>query len=216
VTVAAGDKKEVLTAQKALVAIGFAPSSEDLGLETVGVKTSRGYVEIDEQMRTSIPHVYAIGDVTGKLGLAHTASAQAMIAAEAIAGRATEALVYANIPHCTYAYPEVASVGLTERQAKEQGHEVITAQCPFVANGKALAMDENFGFAKIVGEMKTKKILGVHLIGAHVTELIAGPAALIRQGATAEDLGRTVHPHPTLSEALMEAAHALMGHAIHM
>jgi len=216
VTVAAGDRKEVLTAQKALVAIGFAPGSEDLGLEAAGVKTSRGHVEIDERMRTSIPNIFAIGDVTGKLGLAHTASAQAMIAAEAIAGRATEALVYANIPRCTYAYPEVASVGLTERQAKEQGYEVITAQCPFAANGKALAMDENFGFAKIVAEAKTRKILGVHLIGAHVTELIAGPAGMIRMGATADQLGLTVHPHPTLSEALMEAAHALMGHAIHI
>lgn len=216
VTVAAEDRKEVLTAQKALVAIGFAPNSDELGLETVGVKTSRGYVEIDERMRTSVPNIHAIGDVTGKLGLAHTASAQAMIAAEAIAGRATEALVYAKIPRCTYAYPEVASVGLTERQAKEQGYNVITAQCPFAANGKALAMDENFGFAKIVAEAKTKKILGVHLIGAHVTELIAGPAAMIRMGANADQLGLTVHPHPTLSEALMEAAHCLTGRAIHI
>ena len=216
VTVATGDKKETLSAQKVLTAIGFAPNSEDLGLETAGVRTSRGYVEVDERMATSVPNIYAIGDVTGKLGLAHTASAQAMIAAEAIAGRKTEALVYPNIPRCTYAYPEVASVGLTERQAKEQGHDVITAQCPFAANGKAVAMDENFGFAKIVAEAREKKLLGVHLIGAHVTELIAGPAAMIRMGATAEHLGLTVHPHPTLSEAIMEAAHALMGHAIHI
>lgn len=216
VTVATGDKKEILSAQKVLTAIGFVPWSEDLGLETAGVKTSRGYVEIDGRMATSIPNIYAIGDVTGKLGLAHTASAQGVIAAEAIAGRETEVLDYTNIPRCTYAYPEVASVGLTERQAREQGYDVITAQCPFAANGKALAMDENFGFAKIVAEAGEKKILGVHLIGAHVTELIAGPAGMIRMGATADQLGLTVHPHPTLSEALMEAAHALMGHAIHI
>jgi dihydrolipoamide dehydrogenase len=216
VTVVTGDKKETLSAQKVLVSIGFAPNSEDLGLEATGVETSRGYVEIDERMRTSIPNIYAIGDVTGKLGLAHVASAQGMVAAEAIAGRPTHALDYVNIPRCTFAYPEAASVGLSERQAREMGYEVVTAQCPFAANGKALAMDDNFGFAKIVAEAREKKLLGVHVIGAHVTELIAGPAGMIRMGATAEQLGLTVHPHPTISEALMEAAHALMGHAIHI
>jgi dihydrolipoamide dehydrogenase len=216
VTVATGDKKETLSAQKVLTAIGFAPSSEDLGLEATGVKTSRGYVEIDEQMRTSIPNIYAIGDITGKLGLAHVASAQGMIAAEAIAGRPTHALDYVKIPRCTYAYPEVASVGLSEKEAREMGYEVVTAQCPFAANGKALAMDDNFGFAKIVAETKEKKILGVHFIGEHVTELIAGPSGMISLGCTAEQLAQTVHPHPTISEAIMEAAHALMGYAIHI
>jgi len=216
VTLVTGDKKVVISAQKVLTAIGFAPNSDDLGLERVGVRTPRGYVEIDDRMRTSIPNIYAIGDVTGKLGLAHTASAQGMIAAEAMVGLETEVLNYTDIPRCTYAYPEVASVGLTEKQAKEKGHDVVAARCPFAANGKALAMDENFGFAKIVAEAREKKILGVHLIGAHVTELIAGPAAVLRRGASAAELGNTVHPHPTLSEALMEAAHALMGHAIHM
>ncbi|PKN69834.1 MAG: dihydrolipoyl dehydrogenase [Deltaproteobacteria bacterium HGW-Deltaproteobacteria-12] len=216
VTVATGEKTELLSVQKVLTAIGFTPGTEDIGLETAGVKTSHGRIEIDERMSTSIPTIYAIGDITGKLGLAHTASAQAMIAVEAIAGCKTEALTYANIPRCTYAYPEIASVGLTEKQARQQGHDVITAKCPFAANGKAVAMDENFGFVKIVAQAGDKKILGVHLIGAHVTELIAGPACLIRIGATAEQLGLTVHPHPSLSEALMEAAHALMGHAIHL
>ncbi len=216
VTVVTGEKNEILPAQKVLSAIGFAPSTEDLGLETAGVKTFRGRIEIDDRMSTSIPGIYAIGDVTGKLGLAHTASAQAMIAAEAIAGRKTETLSYVNIPRCTYAYPEMASVGLTERQAREQGHDVITAKCPFAANGKAVAMDENFGFVKIVAQVGNMRILGVHLIGAHVTEMIAGPACLIGMGATAEQLGLTVHPHPSLSEALMEAAHALMGRAIHI
>jgi dihydrolipoamide dehydrogenase len=107
-------------------------------------------------------------------------------------------------------------VGLTEKNARKSGYEVITAQCPFVANGKALAMEENFGFVKIVGEARERKILGVHMIGGHVTELVAGPAALVRAGAVIEELGHTIHPHPTLSEALMEAAHALMGHAIHL
>jgi dihydrolipoamide dehydrogenase len=215
VKVLAGSGSEEIVADKVLVAIGFAPNSGDLGLEQAGVRTVHGYIDIDQQMRTSVSNIYAIGDVTGKLGLAHTASAQGMIAAEAIAGHRTEVLDYGKIARCTYAYPEVASVGLTERQAQEKGYDVAVAQCPFAANAKALAMDENFGFAKIVAEAGGKKILGAHLIGAHVTELIAGPAALIRRGADVEELGRTVHPHPSLSEALMEAAHALMGRAIH-
>lgn len=211
-----GGKAEEIPADKVLVAVGFAPNSENIGLERSGVLVNRGYIDIDLQMRTSVPNIYAIGDVTGKLGLAHTASAQGMIAAEAIAGRPTEVLDYGSIPRCTYAYPEIASVGLTERQAREQGHEVMVAQCPFAANARALAMDENFGFVKLVGEAAGKKLLGIHLIGAHVTELIAGPAALIRRNATVQELGNTVHPHPSLSEALMEAAHAMMGHAIHL
>ena len=216
VIVETGEKKQILAAQKVLSAIGFDACTEDLGLETAGVRTSRGRIEINDRMATSIPNIYAIGDVTGKLGLAHTASAQGMIAAETIAGRETETLSYTNIPHCTYAYPEIASVGLTEKQAREQGHDVITAKCPFAANGKAVAADDNSGFVKIVAEAGNKKILGVHLVGAHVTELIAGPACMIRMGATVEQLGFTVHPHPSLSEALMEAAQALMGSAVHL
>jgi dihydrolipoamide dehydrogenase len=216
VTVLQGETREAISAQKILVSIGFAPNSENLGLEKIGVRLTRGYVDIDERMTTSVPNIYAIGDVTGKVGLAHAASAQGMLAAEAMAGRPTHALDYTKIPRCTYAYPEVAAVGLTESQAREAGYEVVTAQCPFAANGKALAMDDNYGFAKLVAEAKEKKILGVHLVGAHVTELIAGPAALVRLGCTAEELAQTVHPHPTLSEAIMEAAHALAGHAIHI
>ena len=216
VTIAEGEKRETISAQKVLVSIGFAPNSEALGMEKLGIGMTRGHIDIDERMATRIPHIYAIGDVTGKLGLAHVASAQGMIAAEAIAGRPTHALDYMNIPRCTYAYPEVASVGLSEKQAREMGYEVVASQCPFAANGKALAMDDNFGFAKIVAEAKEKKILGVHLIGAHVTELIAGPSGMINLGCTAEELAQTVYPHPTISEAIMEAAHALVGHAIHI
>jgi len=216
VTVVQGEKRDGISAQKILVSIGFAPNSENLGLEKIGVRLTRGSVDIDERMATSVPNLYAIGDVTGKVGLAHAASAQGMVAAEAMAGRPTHALDYTKIPRCTYAYPEVAAVGLTESQAREAGYEVVTAQCPFAANGKALAMDDNYGFAKLVAEAKEKKILGVHLVGAHVTELIAGPAAMVRLGCTAEELAQTVHPHPTLSEAIMEAAHALVGHAIHI
>ncbi len=217
VTIAVGDSEEVVSVEKVLVAIGFAPNSENLGLEDVGVAlTKHGHIEVDDQMRTNVPNVFAIGDVNGKLGLAHVASAQGIIAAEAIAGKETHALNYTNIPRCVYSYPEVASVGLTEAQANEQGFNVVTAQFPFLPNGKALAMNENIGFVKIVADKEHKEILGVHIIGAHVTELIAGPAGMLTVEATAEDLSQTVHPHPTMSEVIMEAAHVLVGMPIHI
>jgi len=216
VTVEKDEKKETFTVEKVLVAIGFTPNCHGLDLENAGVTLSDGAIHVDETMRTNVPHIYAIGDVNGKMGLAHVASAQGMIAAEAIAGRPTKSLNYVNIPRCTYAQPEVASVGLTEARAREMGYEVITAVSPFAGNGKAVAMDENSGFAKIVAEAESRKILGVHLVGGHVTELVAGVTGLMFLGATAEQLADTVHPHPTMSEALMEAAHALCGHAIHI
>jgi len=216
VTLVQGNNTEVITADKALTAAGFAPNSENLGLEAVGVQTNRGYIEIDRQMRTNIPNIYAVGDVTGKLGLAHVASAQGIIAAEASAGLKTPLLDYVKIPRCTYAYPEVASVGLTEKQARAAGYEVITAKFPFQPNGKALAMHDSIGFVKIVSEARYKEILGVHLIGSQVTELIAGPAGMIGLESTVEELARTIHPHPSLSEVIMEAARALAGYAIHL
>jgi len=139
-----------------------------------------------------------------------------MIAAEEIAGKSTTPLVYENVPRCTYSRPEVASVGLTERQAHDSGYDVVVAQCPFLANGKAMGMDDNGGFVKIVSDAKTKKILGVHMIGGHVTEMISGPTGTIYMEGTLDDLGNTVHPHPSLSEAIMETAHKLSGHAIHI
>lgn len=216
VIVNTGDGRETLTVDTVLVAIGFEANTGALELDKAGVTTERGVIVADETMRTSVGHIYAIGDVNGKMGLAHVASAQGMIAAESIAGKPTAAIRYTDIPRCTYAYPEVASVGLTEQQAKEQGHDVIVVRSPFLANGKALAMDDNSGFAKVVAESQSKKILGVHLVGGHVTELVAGATGVIESGADAARLGETVHPHPTLSEALMEAAHALCGHAIHI
>ena len=216
VTVRTGDTSEKLTVDKVLVAIGFTPNCASLDLDKAGVLISKGAIQVDETMHTNMPHILAIGDVNGKMGLAHVASAQGMIAAETIAGRATIPLNYTDIPRCTYAHPEVASVGLTEARAREMGHEVITAVCPFAGNGKAVAMDDNSGFAKVVAESKSKKILGVHLVGGHVTELVAGATGMIALGATAEQWADTVHPHPTLSEALMEAAQALCGRAIHL
>lgn len=216
VTVESGETQQNLSVDTVLVAIGFTANSENLGLANIGIKISDGNIDIDERMCTSVPHIYAIGDVTGKMCLAHVASTQAMIAAEAIAGKPTPTLVYSDMPRCTYSAPEIASVGLTEAQAVEQGIDVISAQCPFVANGKAIASGDNSGFVKIVADGNSKKILGVHLVGDHVTELVAGATGMLSLNATVEQLGNTVHPHPTLSEALMEASHALVGHAIHI
>ena len=208
---------EPISADLMMVSIGFIPNTAELGLKNAGVDLDRaGAIVVDERMQTSTPHIFAIGDVTAKMGLAHVASAQAMIAAEEIAGSSTVQLEYQNVPRCTYSRPEVASVGLTEQQARENGYDVATAQCPFLANGKAMGMDDNSGFVKIVSDTKTNKILGVHMIGGHVTEMISGPTGTIFMEGTLDDLGNTVHPHPTLSEAIMETAHKLSGHAIHI
>jgi dihydrolipoamide dehydrogenase len=215
-TVSKDGQTETIPAEKALMAIGVQPNSENLGLETVGVKTERGWISVDETMRTNLPSVYAIGDVTGNMPLAHVASAQGIVAMEAIAGLEPETLVYANIPRCTYASPEVASVGLTEAQAREEGYDVKVGQFPFRANGKALAINDYDGFVKIVSDSQYDQILGVHMIGPHVTDMIAEATGMIRLETTTEELARTVHPHPTLSEAVMEAAHVVLGQEIHI
>lgn len=215
-TLAKDGATEAVTADKALMSIGVSPNSENIGLEVVGVQTERGFITVDERMRTNVAGIYAIGDVTGKLALAHVASAQGIVAAEAIAGHQTEALSYAKMPRCVYCHPEVASVGLSEAQAREQGHTVKTGQFPFRANGKALGLNDYEGFVKVVADEEYNELLGVHIIGPHVTELIAGPTGMLRLEATLEELARTVHPHPTLSEAVMEAAHVALGEAIHI
>ena len=205
---------ETLDVSKVLVAVGTAPALGGLGLEQLGVELHRGFVVVNDTMATTIPDIYAIGDVTGKMPLAHTASAQGMIAAEAIAGRRTHKLVYDNIPRCIFGHIEVASVGLTEQQARDKAYTVRTAKSNFLANGKAVAINENTGFVKVVAD-ESGKLLGVHMIGPHVTELIAGATTLVSLGITAEQAGQVVYPHPTLSEVLVEAIHALSGHAIH-
>ncbi|GAB4413034.1 MAG: dihydrolipoyl dehydrogenase [Anaerolineae bacterium] len=215
-TISQNGQTETLKADKALIAIGVAPNSENMGLETVGVKTERGFIQINERMQTSVTNIYAIGDVTGKLALAHVASAQALVAAEAIAGHETRPLNYTNMPRCTYCYPEVGSVGLTEAQAKEKGYDVKTGKFPFMPNGKAVGLAETVGFIKIVAESKYNEVLGVHMVGPHVTELLAGPTGMIGLETTLEELAHTVHPHPTLSEVVMEAAHVALGEAIHI
>ncbi len=215
--VAEGGKAVTLEGDKVLVAVGVRGNIENIGLENAGVATTQsGFVAINEKMQTNVPNVYAIGDVTGKLPLAHCASAQGEIAVETIAGRETTPLVYENIPRATYCQPQVASIGLTEAQAKERGYEVKVGKFPFRALGKALAMGEHEGFVKVVVDAKFGELLGAHLIGSDVTELLPELALARALEATGHEIGHTVHAHPTLSEALMEAARAAEGMAIHI
>ena len=217
VKVSAEGKETSLEADQALVAIGFRPNSKGLGLEEVGVKVSeRGFVEINEKMQTSIPNIYAIGDVTGKLMLAHVGSAMGIVAAETIAGAETITLDYEMMPRATYCQPQIASFGLTEAQAKERGHTVKIGKFPFQANGKALGLGDYAGWVKIVMEEKYGEILGAHMIGPEVTELLPELTLAHMMELTPHEIARNVHAHPTLSEALMEAAHAASGQAIHI
>ncbi len=217
VTVSADGVEKVLEAEQALVAIGFRPNSSGIGLEDVGVKTNeRGFVEISATMATNIEGIYAIGDLTGKLMLAHVASAQAIIAAETIAGLPTHPLKYENMPRATYCQPQVASFGLTEKQAQDTGVAVKIAKFPFQANGKALGLGEYAGWVKFVVNSDTGVLVGAHLIGPEVTELLPELTLAERHGISVEDIAHNVHAHPTISEALMEVAHAAYGAPIHM
>lgn len=213
-----GEKGEkTLQAEQALVAIGFKPNGRGLGLEELGVKLSeRGAVEIDERMATNVPGIWAIGDVTAKLMLAHVGSAQGIVCAENIAGVETVKLNYEMMPRATYCQPQVASFGLTEAQAKERGYEVKIGRFPFQANGKALGLGESAGWVKILTDAKYGEILGAHLIGPEVTELLPELTLAQLMELTPAEIARNVHAHPTLSEALMEAAHGAEGHAIHI
>ncbi len=217
VKVSSAEGEKMLEAEQALVAIGFKPNTAGLGLENAGVKlTDRGHIEIDDHMATNVSGIYAIGDVTGKFLLAHVASAQGMIAAETIAKHETITLDYAMTPRATYCYPQVASFGYTEAQAKEKGYEIKVGKFPFIANGKSLGLGETVGFAKIITDSKYGEILGAHLIGPEVSELLPELTLAQRMEMTAEDIARNVHAHPTLSEVLMEAAHGVSGSPIHI
>ncbi|TAK36549.1 MAG: dihydrolipoyl dehydrogenase [Chloroflexota bacterium] len=207
--------EQQIEAEKVLLAAGVQPNSDEIGLESVGITTQRGFISIDDKMATNVPGIYAIGDVTGKLQLAHVAMAQGVIAVETIAGRETRALGYQDMPRATYCRPQVASLGQTEAQAKESGQEIKVGKFPFRANGKALAMNEDEGFVKIVADARYGEILGVHMIGGEVTELLAEGDLSRLLECTVEELGATVVAHPTLSEAVKEAALAVQGEAIH-
>ena len=217
VKVTSDEGEKNLQAEQALVAIGFKPNSRNLGLEELGVRINgRGAIEIDERMATNIEGIWAIGDVTGKLMLAHVGSAQGILCAENIAGASTATLDYEMLPRATYRQPQIASFGLTESQAKERGYDIKVGRFPFQANGKALGLGDSSGWVKIIADAKYGEILGAHLIGAEVTELLPELTLARMMELTPAEIARNVHAHPTLSEVLMEAAHAVEGHAIHI
>src|SRR5512133_662036 len=209
-------KGEVMTeADIVLSAVGVIPNIEGIGLEEKGVRTDRGKIVVDEFYRTNIEGIYAIGDVVPGPALAHVASAEALVCVEKIAGHSPEPVDYGNIPACTYTTPEVASCGMTEAAAIAAGKEVKTGKFMFMASGKASASGARDGFVKLVFDASDNKLLGAQMTGMNVTELIASAVLARRMGATATDIMRTIHPHPTMSEAVMEAAAAAMGEAIH-
>jgi len=217
ISVSGGNGNQILEAEQALVAIGFSPNSKNLGIDELGVSISdTGAIEINEKMATNIPGIWAIGDVTAKLMLAHVGSAQGIICAENIAGASTIALNYEMLPRATYSQPQVASFGITETQAKERGYDVLIGRFPFQANGKALGIGESRGWVKIVSDAKYGEILGAQMIGPEVTELLPELTIAQMMELTANEIARNVHAHPSLSEVLMEAAHAVEGHAIHI
>jgi len=209
-----GDDVE-LKADKVMLSIGFAPRTEGYGLEKTGVAlTERGAIQIDEFMRTNVPNVYAIGDVTAKLMLAHTAEAQGVVAAETIAGVETMPINYDMIPRATYCQPQIGSFGYTEAQAKEKGYEVKVSKFPFVANGKAWGLGDAVGFVKVVADARHNEILGAHMVGPDVTELLPELTLAQLWDLTADEVARNIHAHPTLSEALKEAVEGIAGHMI--
>lgn len=217
VTVAKGDTSEVIHAEKLLQATGFTPRVTGYGLEKTGVTlTDRGAISVDDQMRTNIPHIHAIGDVTAKLMLAHAAEAMALVAAESLAGEPTLPLDYLMMPRATYSNPQIASFGYTDNGVAPDGSEVKKTSFPFVANAKAHAVGEPGGFVKLLTDSRTGKLLGAHLIGPDVTELLPELTLARQEGLTVTQMARNVHAHPTLSEAVKEALHGAAAQSINI
>ena len=209
-------KEQQLPGDKLLMAVGRGPLTQGIGLEETGVKTDeRGYILVNGMMQTSVPSVYSIGDCIPTPWLAHVASAEGILAVEHMAGRHVEPINYDKVPGCTYSSPEVASVGLTEAKARERGYEVKVGKFPFSANGKAAILTQRTGFVKIVADKQYDEVLGVHMIGPRVTELIAEGGLALSHEATGESLVHTIHAHPTLYEAIGEAAHGLFEGPLH-
>ena len=208
--------EEIVEAEKVLSAVGVRPNTEGLGLEALGIELNRGKVPVDKNYKTSVDGLYAIGDIIATPALAHVASAEAVCCVETIAGLDPAPVNYDNIPGCTYITPEVASVGMTERKAKELGIDYMVGKFPFTASGKATAAGARDGFVKLVVDVPTDKVLGAHLVGDNVSEMIGGIVAARNLGITAKQLAGSMFPHPTMSEALMEAAAAVHNEAIHI
>jgi dihydrolipoamide dehydrogenase len=209
-------KQETLTASHAIVAVGIAGNIENLGLEALGVKTDKGHIATDGFGRTNVAGLYAIGDVTGGPWLAHKASHEGIVCVEAIAGQKPHPMIKERIPGCTYSHPQVASVGLSEANAKAAGREVRVGRFPFVGNGKAIALGEDQGMVKVVFDARTGELLGAHMIGAEVTELIQGYAIAMQAETTEHELMETIFPHPTLSEMMHEAVLDAYGRVLHV
>ena len=216
VSVMTNGEYAVLECETALVAVGVQGNTDGIGLEAAGVREERGFIPVDDMMRTNVEGIYAIGDVTGKMLLAHVASAQGVTAVEHIAGLGPQPLDYAQMPRAIYCHPQVASFGLTEEQAREEGRAVKIGKFPFAASGKALAMNEASGMVKLVVDAEIGEVLGGHMVGAEVTELLGELGMTRLLEATTTELGWLVHPHPTISEAIKEAALAAEGEAIHI
>lgn len=206
---------ETLVADMVLAAVGIKTNTENIGLERVGIELERDKIKVDEHYQTAVEGIYAIGDLIPTPALAHVASAEAIHCVDAICGRSPQPIDYSTIPSCVYTSPEVASVGLTEKQAAEKGIELKIGRFQFTASGKAAAAGERDGFVKLLFDAATDKLVGAHFVGMNVTEMIAEPTVAKALGATAEVLAHTIHPHPTMNEAVMEAAEAALGHAIH-
>ena len=209
-------KESTIECDVVLSAAGVTPNTENIGLEELGIKTDKGFVLVDKHYNTNIPGIYAIGDIIPGPALAHVASAEGIICVEKIAGHNPEPLDYNNIPSCTYCTPEIASVGYTEQAAKEAGYEIKVGKFPFTASGKAKAAGASSGFVKVIFDAKYGEFLGAHMIGANVTEMIAEVVAARKLETTGHEIIKTVHPHPTMSEAVMEAAAAAYDEVIHL
>src|SRR5690606_23778003 len=216
VTVKTKNGEEKLECDVVLSAVGVVSNIENCGLEDVGILVEKGQIKVDEFYKTNMPGYYAIGDVVPGPALAHVASAEGIVCVENIAGMAPEPLDYKNLPACTYCSPEIASVGFTEKTAKEAGYEIKVGKFPFSASGKASAAGAKEGFVKLVFDAKYGELLGAHMIGNNVTELIAEIVAIRKLETTGHELIKTVHPHPTMSEAVMEAAAAAYDEVIHL
>jgi dihydrolipoamide dehydrogenase len=216
VTMAVGNETKTIEAELLLSAVGRAPVTEDIGLKQTSIQVDRGFLKVDSMMRTSEPNVYAIGDVIPTAMLAHVASAECILSVEHIAGKNPAPINYDLVPSATYCYPEVASVGLTEKKAKERGYDVKAAIFPFSAVTKASISNEAQGMIKVVSDKKYDEVLGVHLVGPHATELLAEACVAMRLEITTDELAHTMHAHPTLSEIMKEGAEATMGHPIHI
>jgi dihydrolipoamide dehydrogenase len=216
VTVKTKKGTEVIECDVVLSAVGIAPNTENLGLEELGIKVEKGIVQVDDMYRTNVEGIYAIGDIVKGPALAHVASAEGITCVEGIAGMNPEPIDYGNIPSCTYCSPEVASVGMTEKQAKEAGYEIKVGKFPFSASGKASAAGAKDGFVKVIYDAKYGEWLGAHMIGLNVTEMIAEVVVARKLETTAHEIIKSIHPHPTMSEAIMEATAAAYGEVIHL